>query len=235
LKKLLITVAFAIGFGTMPSSWSRELVANPSADVWALAEQKLALVLAEEYRHIEEWTVTPRYGSGRSLPEDKPHEINIKQLGVRSAVQLIWIKSDASRQVHSLWFDVSGKSDTLVTLSDFAKGSSLSASDVAIEQRDIFGSTCMPLRSVEALSGSRLVNSMRAGSPLCNEAIEARPSVARGDFITVRYLSDRFSLLLKGVAQQDGNMGQRLRVLNPASRESFFAVVSGPSEVIVND
>jgi flagella basal body P-ring formation protein FlgA len=225
----------ALGLGVIPSSWSRVMADSAPVDAWALAEQKLGRLLAEKFQHIEEWTFTPRYGSGRSLPESKPSTVNVKQLGARSAVQLIWNKPDASREVHSRWFDVSGRAETFVVRRDVAKGDVLSSSDVTIEQRDIFGSACMPLRNVNALNGSRLVNSLRAGSPLCSDALEARPLVARGDLVTVHYLSDRVALASKGVAQHDGNVGQRLRVLNPASREFFFATVSGPSEVIVNE
>jgi flagella basal body P-ring formation protein FlgA len=232
--RLLITVAIATGLGVSPSSWSSARVDAP-VDAWVLAEQTLALVLAEQFQHIDEWTLTPRYRSGRSLPEGRPHTAHVKQLGARSAVQLTWIRSDSSHQVHSLWFDVSGKAETLVIKRDAAKGSALAASDVGMERRDLFSNACTPLPNVEALSESRLSVSLRAGSALCRDALEARPPVARGDFITVHYLSSRFSLALKGVAQQDGSLGQRLRVLNPASRESFYATVSGPSEVIVNE
>jgi hypothetical protein len=66
-------------------------------------------------------------------------------------------------------------------------------------------------------------------------AIEPRPLVARGEEITVRYVSPNVVLTINGVAQNDGAAGDSLLVLNPRSHNLFRAVVSGAREVTIHE
>jgi flagella basal body P-ring formation protein FlgA len=70
---------------------------------------------------------------------------------------------------------------------------------------------------------------------MCREGIEPRPAVARGEAVTVRYFSARISISTQAIAQQDADIGQKLRVVNPANRDSFSAVVTGVREAAIRD
>lgn len=206
-------------------------------ELWNFASAALRAVLVQKYPQVTRWTLAPQFGSAhrRAFPDGLPVSAEVLHTGVRSAVRLIWREANSTQQTRSLWFEVIGEEPAVVLQRARASGAALTSADVTIAPRNVVQFSCSPATSAELLNGMRARRALRAGSVVCLEAIEMRPPVARGEKVKVRYVSDRVLLAATGIAQEDAQIGQRLRVLNPASRESFHAVVSAAAEVIVDE
>jgi flagella basal body P-ring formation protein FlgA len=202
-----------------------------------LAGQVLLTELQSKYPETKHWSVTPlvRQAHEESIFGKAAWETKVVRIGARSAVQVSWAAENTARQVRTVWFDVVGPQSVVVATHAIAPNASLSVADAMIEERDVMGLSCSPLRDVTDLVQMRSRRALRTGAAICLEAIEPRPAVARGEDVTVRYSSGRVSITTKGVAQNDGQVGQKLRVVNPMTKDSFVAVVSAAREVLVHE
>lgn len=85
---------------------------------------------------------------------------------------------------------------------------------------DLIG--CMPRSS-----------SIKVGMPLRKGDLERPLMVRRGEAIVMRAGSGRLSIDMQGTAFENGEQGQRIRVLNPVSKRTLYAIVVGPHQVEV--
>lgn len=207
------------------------------ADVIALAQQELHTALQGHYSHVTDFGLTPiaRAAHGKLPPEDSTPRVDVLSVGARSAVRVSWRESDQSERSRTIWFDVTGKAPVFVAARDFSIRQGIDKADVQSSELDPFRLRCAPIRSMDEVAGMRTTHAVRQGAPICKDGIEIEPPVARGDNVTVRYESERVSLTSKAVAQQDGRLGETLRVVNPATKDSFVAIVSGSHEVMVHE
>ena len=206
------------------------------ADAIAVAERSLRQALASTYPQVEEWTIEPLVGKRHraGMQETDDARASVVHVGKRSAVRLMW---DAERRVESttVWFAVNGVQSLPTALQDIRTGAALSPEMVGHSSHDVFAAACTALSSPAVLTGMRAKRRLHAGDAVCAEAIEPRPPVARGESVVVRSTAGAVTITAKAVAQQDGALGQVLRVKNPASGEVYLAAVSGAGEVVVHD
>lgn len=185
------------------------------------AEAVLRASLVERYPSVTRWEIKP-------FAEDMPDasEAKVVLLGPRSAVKV-------GRRVY--WYSVAGFSQVVNTTRGLAPGQALEPRDGQVSESNILAANCEPVTDPTALSGKRTRKALRANEVVCVSAIEPRPLVARGEEITVRYVSSNVVLTINGVAQSDGAAGDSLLVLNPRSHDLFRAVVSGAREVTIHE
>jgi flagella basal body P-ring formation protein FlgA len=192
--------------------------------------------LERKYSEVIRWSIVslPRQAL-IEIPGEVVPSMQVTHIGSRSAVELSWADARSARQVRTLWFNVEGAQSMVVAAHDVAPAASLSIADAMLEERDVMALGCSSLNDPNELQQMRTRRALRSGTAICREAIEPRPAVARGENVTVRYSSERVSITSKGIAQDDGQVGQRLRVINPISKDSFLAVVSAAREVLVHE
>jgi flagella basal body P-ring formation protein FlgA len=111
----------------------------------------------------------------------------------------------------------------------------LAAEAAQYELRDAMDLACEPVASPEALTGMRARVRIPAGAVLCTSSIELRPAVGRGEQVTVVSTSGPVTITGRAVAQQDGSIGDVLRVKSSSSGEIYAAAVTGEREVTVHD
>jgi len=165
--------------------------------------------------------------------ETAVESISVLRTGARSAVQVV-SRSDSGARVDVLWFDVKGLQPVVVAARNMAPLVVLNEADGTILERDVMSGSCTPLIAVESLSHMRVKRAFLAGDALCAEYLEPRPAVSRGEAVTVRYMAERIELVTKGIARHDAAVGQRLALMNPATKEIFSGVVAGAGEVQVH-
>ncbi|MFT7260310.1 MAG: flagella basal body P-ring formation protein FlgA [Glaciecola sp.] len=84
--------------------------------------------------------------------------------------------------------------------------------------------------STKNLVGARLKRRVRPGQ-IINDGMLC--FVCKGDKITIMAVASGLSLKVSGIAQQDGNLGDTIRVQNTASKKTISATVSSTSEVSI--
>jgi flagella basal body P-ring formation protein FlgA len=185
------------------------------------AEAALRASLAERYPSVTRWEI-------KAFTENMPaaDEAKVVLLGPRSAVKV-------GRRVY--WYSVAGFSQAVSATHGLAPGQALEPRDGQVSESNILAANCEPVTDPNALSGKRTRKALRPNEIVCASAIEPRPLVARGEEITVHYVSTNVVLTINGVAQSDGATGDSLLVLNPRSHDLFRAVVSGAREVTIHE
>jgi flagella basal body P-ring formation protein FlgA len=232
----LVKVGGSVAIGWSLATSCAYATGSDDHDIVALATRELSAEVRRAYPDVVDWTIAPIAKTMRDAPpSDVVANIEVLKTGPRSAVRMTWREHDGSQRTRTLWFEVAGRRPVLVTVRDFAAREELLPADLAANEQDVLRLGCTPIHSEDEVAGMRAKRALRSGAAICREAIEPQPAVARGDKVTVRYESERVSLTSKGVAQQDARIGEMLRVVNPATKDSFTAVVSGVHEVIVHE
>ena len=99
----------------------------------------------------------------------------------------------------------------------------------------VFGTGCEPLGGLADAADRVLRRQVSPGSPLCEADLVARPPVARGDRVSVAVARGPVTLVASAQAEENGNAGAVIRVRNPATRDVYFARVTGPRQVRVDE
>ncbi len=200
------------------------------------AEQALTAELRRAHPDVGEWAIEPLVGRRQETRLDGAGALDaaVVHVGKRSAVRL---RSRASAKPAGtlIWFAVSGLQSMLTARSEIRALAPLAREASEYEPRDAMALVCEPIRSPEALAGMRARVRIPAGAVICAESIEQRPAVGRGEQVTVVSTSGAVTITGRAVAQQDGWIGEVLRVKSPSSGEIYAAAVSGEREVTVHD
>jgi flagella basal body P-ring formation protein FlgA len=205
LPALALLAAAAVAAGT---------AAGPEIESLLLAK------LRERYPAVARWEVHPfgRMEAAGAQP------VSVTRLGARSAVRV-------GARVY--WYAVAGYQIGLSATRTIRAGESLDPSAVQSKELNAMAAACTPLTDAARLAGVRAKHTMRADQVICEESIEPRPPVARGDDVTVRYIGASISLVTKGVAETDGALGESVHVKKADSTDRYLAVVSGIREVTI--
>ena len=113
------------------------------------------------------------------------------------------------------------------------KGTTLGASDLTTAQipaSQVFAST---FTAPDDVVGLQTVRPLPAGQPLNRLHLRQAPAVARESLVTLTYARGSVQLSGQALALEDGQIGQSIRVRNPASRSTLVATVSAPGEVTI--
>jgi flagella basal body P-ring formation protein FlgA len=197
------------------------VLAAAPAFAGASADEALRAELQRRYPQVQRWDIRPF--------DDAEHEntsVQVVSIGARSAVRV-------GRRLQ--WFAVSGFQSVVSATRAIATGAALDGSAGQIAERDVIAARCDPVTDRNALTGMRTRRPLRANEVICSQAIEPRPTVARGETVTVRYVGARVTLVTKGVASSDGNVGDSLIVSHVKSNDAFAAQVSGAGEVTIHE
>jgi len=125
---------------------------------------------------------------------------------------------------------------SVATLSrPMSRGDIVSADDIQVERipRARVGS----LRTVvdpREITGQQARRALRAGQPVTTGDFARPQVVARGETVTVIFRSAALQVAGRGIAQQPGAVGDLVAVLNPQSKRTVHATVTGLGRVEVS-
>jgi flagella basal body P-ring formation protein FlgA len=226
-----MSLAALIVLGASTAALSLSVPATDSAPAQRneRVEDLLREQLQQRYPAVQRWEIRRFGGSGGSsvAAATDGDEAQVVRLGTRSAVRF-------GKRLH--WYTVAGFQNVISAKHRVAAGERIDASVGQIEERDVLAAAgCEPLADASLLNGMRARTSLRADEIICERSIEPQPIVARGDAVTVRYVGERVVLITKGIAQEDGNVGDTLSVQSPKSAGAFKARVSGAGEVTIHE
>ncbi|WP_232366455.1 flagellar basal body P-ring formation chaperone FlgA [Salinimonas sediminis] len=118
----------------------------------------------------------------------------------------------------------------VVTASMISPGTVLGADNLSVAQVETNQLRHTAYHSVEALLGARMKHRVRRGQPIQANML---CFICKGDRITIRAQVGGMQVKTSGIAQQDGVIGETIKVTNSSSRKTVVAEVAGTDEVIV--
>lgn len=255
VSKLLLTPLPDLGQapGSFTFAWLRERVAFPAgsaivgSDVSVLpaagltdAERAFLVPLLAFLRSQREDTQGSFFLTGLDLPRELPEEPVFRVAGGNKRLGLfdgpVRVQFRDGRSGSSSWsalnLEVRGVLPVPVAVRDLHPGEILAGSDWRLEQRPIATLAARPGEAEDWDGAMEVLRYVRAGGVL-GEGF-CRPSVPVKRLETVRVLMTRGDLAveLSGQAQEDGRLGQRVRV-RTSTGKLFEGEVSRAREVTV--
>lgn len=114
---------------------------------------------------------------------------------------------------------------------------SLSAGEIVQPQDLIWGKAVAAPNDApndaEAIIGLAARRPLRAGAAVSARDVSAPQVIKSGDLISITYEDGGISLVLQGKAMAAAGLGERLPVMNTASKKIIQAVASGPGQALV--
>jgi flagella basal body P-ring formation protein FlgA len=200
----------------------------------SLARSELEQRLRDAYPEVNVWALTPMMSDRQmtSFATAAALHIDSVQLGRRSALQVSW-RDGEERRRQAVWFDVSGQRAAWILTTDVKRNEPIATEALRANENAAWQPGCSAVSPSIAVQNMRARRALRSGDVLCAENMESKPPVSRGERVLVHSSAGLVTVLVAGIAEQDGKLGDRLQVRNPDSGELYIASVSAEGEVSV--
>ena len=195
----------------------------------------LVEALRESYPDVSRWQIREIMGAMDATRPIEVHDISVATIGGRSALVERGHDGNGVPVRRRRWFMVQGFGVVFVSRDHIARFGDLSESHLDTKEADLLRAACAPLRDLKDLEAQRMTRSVRPGQIICRSDLEPRPAVSRGERVVVQYHRGQVSLRSIARAEEDGRLGDVIKVRNTDSRGSYLARVVGDREVVPND
>jgi flagella basal body P-ring formation protein FlgA len=148
-------------------------------------------------------------------------------------LQVSW-RDGEERLRRVVWFDVSGQRPAWIVTTNVKRNEPIATDALRADAYAAWEPGCSAVSPSMPVQNMRARKALRAGAVLCAEDMEAKPPVSRGERVLVHSRAGLVTVQVAGIAEQDGQLGDRLQVRNPDSGESYLASVSAEGEVVVH-
>jgi len=133
-------------------------------------------------------------------------------------------------QTINIGFRIHRFANVITTTKPLPKYHLLSLQDLKIQEREVTYLTPVPL---EEVIGKRLKTSVLEGKILTYDLIEIPPLIKRGDVVTIKKEDEFLILGAKGMAKEDGRLGDKIHVENTSSKKIITGIVEDDTTVVV--
>jgi len=120
----------------------------------------------------------------------------------------------------------------VVAAKDLRRGTMLSPQSLGTAVLDI-ANLREPIFEPKELIGKKLLVSTKAGAPLAGHQVEFPPLVKKGELVRMILHQGRLFLAATGIARNDGQLNETIRVQNTGSKKTVYCRVTGPGVVEV--
>jgi flagella basal body P-ring formation protein FlgA len=128
---------------------------------------------------------------------------------------------------------VSGRVTHVQTTRSIAAGALLDASDLEVVSGEVAGAQLERFPTLDALVGARAARDVAANEVVTVRVARIQPAVRSGDRVTVRSTVGSVEVTGVATAQQSGEIGDVIRLVNPESRHTLRARITGKGAVEV--
>ncbi len=177
----------------------------------------------QEYSQIELTTKTKLKGSVFPLSAFKIQIPNQYPVAKQVCVRLNYGK-------HSIpvWFTVRAYQKVLVARHQIKKRTIVYEDDFIVKAHDISGLKQMPLTKLS--HSFWLKKSINEHQVLTQKHVREIPSIIKGQSVQVKVVNHGVSIMTEAIAQNDGDIGQTIRMKNPQTNKYFVAVITAPNQ-----
>lgn len=127
---------------------------------------------------------------------------------------------------------LTARAPVVVTTGQLNRGTVLREEHIELAERDV-SRLRAPLFHPEELLGQRLRRTLGEGEALERSSVNFPPVIRRGEIVTITVQTGSLLITAKGLAQQNGDTGDLIRVRNQSSSRDLLCRITGPSSVMV--
>ena len=138
-------------------------------------------------------------------------------------------------QVHEtrLTADVVQQVGVVVVTAPIRRGDRFTAQNVAVQPVELDRGHGTPVADLDAVLGRAASAALRVGTPVIDRHLAPDVLVKRGDLVTVTVHRGRLMIRTVGRAAENGERGSIIALRNDATREQFYATVTGPRRAAI--
>lgn len=148
----------------------------------------------------------------------------------------VWvdISVDGKRHVSlPVWFTVQAHQNVYVLTSGHSRNQPIDVSRLRIEEREVSASSAPPLPVSSRHPTLRARHDLLSGTWIRVRDVEHRPPVVRHQEIAVQVKMPNVQIMTRGLALNDGRLGDKIAVQNPDSGKQYLARVVSDGTVLV--
>lgn len=204
-----------------------QLIQTAGVDLLNKAQSTLKNQLEkEEYSHIELTTKTKLKSSSFPLSAFIAHTVIEYPITKQVCVRLKFGK-------HSIpvWFSVKAYQKILVAQHKIKNNTLVHEEDFILQERNIAGLKDKPFTKLPQTGW--LKKSMNTNQILTQKHLTEPPAIIKGQVAQVNVLNHRVSIVITAIAQNNGYIGQTIRMKNPQTNKYFVAVITGLNQAEV--
>ena len=120
-----------------------------------------------------------------------------------------------------------------VVTAPIRRGDRFTAENVSVQAVELDRRHGTPIADLDAVLGRAASASLQVGTPVIERHLAPDVLVERGDLVTVTVRRGRLSIRTVGRAAEDGTRGAIIALRNDATREQFYATVTGPRRAVI--
>lgn len=114
------------------------------------------------------------------------------------------------------------------------KGETISADNLTTLSIPVAQAYPSTVKVADELIGQQAVRPLVAGQPVNRMQVRVAPSVSRNQTVSIVYRHGGVELTGRGQALEDGQVGQNIRVINPATRSTIVGTIAEGGIVNIN-
>jgi flagella basal body P-ring formation protein FlgA len=131
-----------------------------------------------------------------------------------------------------VWFQVAAFQQALLLNKDIPRCSPIGPTDVSATRADVARELGTVLSDVAQLKAKRTSAPISAGSFVTAERLTAAPDVSKGEDVTVSIQYGAIVVQARAIAQDDGDRGDWIRVLEPTMERNYRVRVTGKNQAV---
>lgn len=113
------------------------------------------------------------------------------------------------------------------------RGSRISRELVTLKEVESTSLNYSFFRDIEQVVGTETTRPVQANSIIFSNMVRAANAISKGDEVIILAKIAGLSVRIKGLALQDGAIGEQIQVRNVQSRRIIKAIITGPGQVLV--
>lgn len=106
-----------------------------------------------------------------------------------------------------------------------SRGQVIKASDLGLRTAELSKIRGNPIKNLDFVIGKRVRHQIYPQQPLLEKDIEIPPTLKRGDSVKIVVASSNLIATVRGMVRENGNVGEKIKVVNIDSKKTLYATV----------
>ena len=162
-----------------------------------------------------------------------PQAFRLTKITPKMLVPVVFGLSNKNSRSANLWVRVELYKDVVIAREKIRKGSIISQESVTVSNREVALMPDTYFEDIKEVSGKMAKSTINAGSIINIWMLKLQPVISKGSKIKVSVTGSNIVIETEGIALEDGQIGDKIKVRRSDSGKTFDAIVINSESVEV--
>ncbi len=164
-----------------------------------------------------------------------PSPLDLEQLGNKGLSGKVNIRVRCNEASWGIFIpvDIQIFEPVVVSRATLPRGSVISRQLLTMREVESSSLNYSYFRDINQVAGTEATKPIQANSVIFTNMVKAAVAIRKGDEVIIKAQVGSLNVRIKGLALQDGALGEQIQVRNVQSRRIIRATVTGPGNVLV--